>query len=85
MMAEAAKMAEQMGACLIDINMGCPAKKVTGRASGSALMKELQLAGEICAAVVAAVELPRQPQNPAWVMKTTAMPLKSPKLQRKAD
>ena len=58
MMAEAAKMAEQMGACLIDINMGCPAKKVTGRASGSALMKEPQLAGEICAAVVAAVDLP---------------------------
>ena len=57
MMAEAAKMAEQMGACLIDINMGCPAKG-HGRASGSALMKEPQLAGEICAAVVAAVDLP---------------------------
>lgn len=58
MMAEAAKMAEQMGACLIDINMGCPAKKVTGRASGSALMKEPVLAGEICGAVVDAVSLP---------------------------
>lgn len=58
MMAEAAKMAEQMGACLIDINMGCPAKKVTGRASGSALMKEPVLAGEICSAVVDAVSLP---------------------------
>ena len=58
MMAEAAKMAEQMGACLIDINMGCPAKKVTGRASGSALMKEPVLAGEICSAVVEAVCLP---------------------------
>ena len=58
MMAEAAKMAEHMGACLIDINMGCPAKKVTGRASGSALMKEPVLAGEICAAVVDAVRLP---------------------------
>ncbi len=57
-MAEAAKIAEQMGACLIDINMGCPAKKVTGRASGSALMKEPVLAGEICAAVVDAVRLP---------------------------
>lgn len=58
MMAEAGKMAEQMGACLIDINMGCPAKKVTGRASGSALMKEPVLAGEICSAVVDAVSLP---------------------------
>ena len=58
MMAEAAKMAEQMGACLIDINMGCPAKKVTGRASGSALMKEPVLAGEICSAVANAVSLP---------------------------
>ena len=33
MMAEAARMAEQLGVNLIDINMGCPAKKVTGRAS----------------------------------------------------
>jgi len=38
--------------------MGCPAKKVTGRASGSALMKEPVLAGEICSAVVDAVSLP---------------------------
>jgi len=58
MMAGAAKMAEQMGACLIDINMGCPAKKVTGRASGSALMKTPEIAGNICESVVQAVRLP---------------------------
>ena len=57
-MAEAAKIAEQLGASMIDINMGCPAKKVTGRMAGSALMAEPERAGEICAAVVQAVSVP---------------------------
>lgn len=57
-MAEAARIAEQLGASLIDINMGCPAKKVTGRLSGSALMRELPLAGAICRAVKGAVSVP---------------------------
>lgn len=57
-MAEAAKMAEQLGVCMIDINMGCPAKKITGRLSGAALMRTPELAGEICQAVVNAVNLP---------------------------
>ncbi len=58
MMAEAAQMAEQLGVSLIDINMGCPAKKVTGRASGSALMREPDRVERICDAVVKAVSLP---------------------------
>ncbi len=57
-MAEAAKVAEQLGASMIDINMGCPAKKVTGRMAGSALMAEPQVAGDICNAVVNAVSVP---------------------------
>ena len=58
MMADAARMAEQLGVNLIDINMGCPAKKVTGRASGSALMREPDRVQAICEAVVGAVRLP---------------------------
>ena len=58
MMAEAARMAEQMGVNVIDINMGCPAKKVTGRASGSALMREPERVEAICANVVRAVSVP---------------------------
>ena len=41
-MAEAAKLCEGLGASFIDINMGCPAKKVTGKLSGSALMRDPQ-------------------------------------------
>ena len=57
-MADAAQMAEQMGVSLIDINMGCPAKKVTGRASGSSLMREPERVKRICDAVVRSVSLP---------------------------
>ncbi len=41
---EAARIAEANGAAVIDINMGCPAKKVTGGYAGSALMRDLELA-----------------------------------------
>ena len=58
MMAEAARLAEMSGAQLIDINMGCPAKKVTNRLSGSALMQDERAAGAICQAVVSAVSVP---------------------------
>jgi len=58
MMAEAAKMAEQLGASMIDINLGCPAKKVTGRQAGSALMAEPERAGQIFSAVRQAVRCP---------------------------
>jgi tRNA-dihydrouridine synthase B len=55
---EAAKMNEDRGAMIIDINMGCPAKKVTGGLAGSALMTEEILAGQIMEATVKAVSLP---------------------------
>ena len=57
-MAEAAKLSQGRGAALIDINMGCPVKRVINREAGSALMRDERLAGRIMAAVVAAVELP---------------------------
>ena len=57
-MAEAAKVVADMGARIVDINMGCPAKKVTGGASGSALMRDLDHALGLIEAVVGAVDLP---------------------------
>jgi nifR3 family TIM-barrel protein len=57
-MAEAAKIVADMGAKIIDINMGCPAKKVTGGASGAALMRDPDHALRLIEAVVGAVDLP---------------------------
>jgi tRNA-dihydrouridine synthase B len=57
-MGEAARMVADMGARFIDINMGCPAKRVTGGFSGSALMRDMDLAVSLIRAVVAAVEVP---------------------------
>ena len=57
-MIEAARIAEGEGASLIDINMGCPAKKVVGGLCGSALMREPDLAIDIAASVVRAVGVP---------------------------
>lgn len=57
-MAEAAKLAEGQGARTIDINMGCPAKKVTTGLSGSALMRDLDHALSLIEAVVDAVDVP---------------------------
>ncbi len=57
-MAEAARLVADRGAQIIDINMGCPAKKVTGGLSGSALLRDLDHALRLIAAVVAAVDLP---------------------------
>jgi tRNA-dihydrouridine synthase B len=57
-MAEGARMAEQLGADIIDINMGCPAREVTGKQAGSALMRDLEHASELIAAVVGAVGVP---------------------------
>ncbi|WP_284163063.1 tRNA dihydrouridine synthase DusB [Frigidibacter sp. SD6-1] len=57
-MAEAARRVADMGARIIDINMGCPAKQVTGGASGSALMRDLDHALTLIEAVVEAVDLP---------------------------
>jgi nifR3 family TIM-barrel protein len=57
-MAEAARIAEAQGARIIDINMGCPAKKVTTGLSGSALMRDLDHALSLIEAVVGAVGVP---------------------------
>ena len=58
MVADAARANVQLGAQIIDINMGCPAKKVCNKAAGSALMRDERLVAEILAAVVAAVTVP---------------------------
>jgi tRNA-dihydrouridine synthase B len=58
MMAEAARCNVDAGAQIIDINMGCPAKKVCNKAAGSALMKDEVLVRAILEAVVAAVDVP---------------------------
>jgi nifR3 family TIM-barrel protein len=57
-MGEAAKRAEASGTAIVDINMGCPAKKVTGGYSGSALMRDLDHALTLIDATVAAVKVP---------------------------
>ncbi len=58
MMADAARRNVDLGAQIIDINMGCPAKKVCNRAAGSALLRDEALVADILAAVVRAVEVP---------------------------
>ena len=57
-MAEGARIAAALGADIIDINMGCPARQVTGKQAGSALMRDLDHAERLIAAVVGAVSLP---------------------------
>ena len=57
-MAEGARLAEGLGAHVIDINMGCPAREVTGRQSGSALMRDLDHALVLIDAVVGNVKVP---------------------------
>jgi tRNA-dihydrouridine synthase B len=57
-MAEAARVVQDLGATIVDINMGCPSKKVCAHSGGSALMKDLPLAAEIIRAVRAVVSGP---------------------------
>ena len=57
-LAKGAKVAEAAGADVIDLNMGCPAKEVTGGLSGSALMRDLDQAERLIAATVEAVHVP---------------------------
>ncbi|MCP4923765.1 MAG: tRNA dihydrouridine synthase DusB [bacterium] len=57
-MAEAAKLNQDLGAKVIDINMGCPAKKVVNGYSGSALMRDEKAAADIIEATVKAVDVP---------------------------
>ena len=57
-MAEAARLNEDRGAAIIDINMGCPVKKVVNGHAGSSLMRDLDHAGALIHATVNAVSLP---------------------------
>jgi tRNA-dihydrouridine synthase B len=57
-MAEAARLNEDLGAAVIDINFGCPVKKVVNKEAGSALMRDLPLARRILEATVKAVAVP---------------------------
>lgn len=57
-MAEAAKLNADKGAAIIDINMGCPVKKVVNGDAGSALMRDLPLAASLIRATVEAVDVP---------------------------
>jgi tRNA-dihydrouridine synthase B len=57
-MAEAAKLNEDRGAAIIDINMGCPVRKVVNGDAGSALMRDLKLAAQIIDSTVKAVKVP---------------------------
>src|SRR5690606_7851282 len=58
MIAEGARMAERAGADIVDLNFGCPAKEVTGAASGSALMRDPELAARLMGAAVEATTRP---------------------------
>ena len=58
LMAEAARLNVDRGAAIIDINMGCPVKKVVNKQAGSALMRDLGLAARIIEATVRAVSIP---------------------------
>lgn len=57
-MGEAAKLCRDLGADVVDLNFGCPAKKVTRKLCGSALMRDLDHAGAIIDAVLASVDCP---------------------------
>ena len=57
-MAEAAKLNEQRGAAIIDINMGCPVKKIVNGHAGSHLMRDLNLAAQLIESTVKAVSVP---------------------------
>ena len=67
MIAEGARMAEAAGADLIDLNMGCPAKEVTGGLCGSALMRDLDLAERIIGGRRGRHLAARDPEDAAWL------------------
>lgn len=81
-MAEGAKAAADAGADLIDINMGCPARKVTGGYSGSALMRDLDHALTLIEATVGAVDVPVSlKMRLGWDVHS----LNAPELARRAE
>lgn len=81
-MREAARIAENEGADVIDINMGCPAKKVTNGLSGSALMRDLDHAAGLIEATVGAVSVPvTLKMRLGWDDET----INAPELARRAE
>ena len=81
-MAEGARMAEAAGADIIDINMGCPARHVTGGQSGSALMRDLDHAMTLIEATIAAVKVPvTLKMRLGWDERS----LNAPELARRAE
>src|SRR5215217_4992526 len=81
-MAEGARIAEANGAAIIDINMGCPAKRVTTGYAGSALMRDLDHAMALIAATVDAVKVPvTLKMRLGW----DARSLNAPELARRAE
>jgi nifR3 family TIM-barrel protein len=81
-MAEGARIAEAAGADIIDINMGCPARHVTGGQSGSALMRDLDHALTLIEATVGAVNVPvTLKMRLGWDERS----LNAPKLARRAE
>lgn len=81
-MAEGARMAEAAGADIIDINMGCPSREVTGRLSGSALMREPDHALSLIEAVLGAVRVPvTLKMRLGWDERS----LNAPELARRAE
>lgn len=81
-MAEAARMAVDLGAAIIDINMGCPKKKIVNNDSGSALMKDLDHAERILEAVVNTVSVPvTLKTRKGWSLDT----LNAPELAMRAE
>ncbi|MGZ5842739.1 MAG: tRNA dihydrouridine synthase DusB [Xanthobacteraceae bacterium] len=81
-MAEGARIAEAAGADIIDINMGCPARHVTGGQSGSALMRDLDHATRLIEATIAAVRVPvTLKMRLGWDERS----LNAPELARRAE
>ena len=81
-MAEGARIAEAEGADIIDINMGCPARLVTKKASGSALMRDLECAMTLIEATVSAVTVPvTLKMRLGWDADT----INAPQLARRAE
>lgn len=81
-MAEGARIAEAAGADIIDINMGCPARHVTGGQSGSALMRDLEHALRLIEATIAAVRVPvTLKMRLGWDERS----LNAPELARRAE
>ena len=71
-MAKAAKKAEEAGAFLIDINMGCPVKKIARKGGGSGLLRDQALANQIVSEVVKAVQIPVTVKTRlGWCAKST--------------